>query len=99
MATEEPIMRSIRDHAGKCEDLYENLLLVMSRTSDEHYQIVQEQQQRFERWAGYLGVFAVPQASLDSRLESDPDIRDLVAQLLEILEKNIQYCESSATEW
>jgi hypothetical protein len=99
MATDEGTSQQIYDLAGNCEDLFGDLLSVLSRTSDRHYRIVQEHQQRFERWTGYLGVFAAPQASLDSRLKSDPDIRDLVIQLLEILERNIQHGESLVTGW
>ncbi|KAK6525213.1 hypothetical protein TWF694_005359 [Orbilia ellipsospora] len=63
----------------------------MSRTSVKDYWIIQEHQHRFECWTGFLGVFAAPQASLDSRLKSAPDIRKQVIQLLEILKRNIQH--------
>jgi len=99
MATDEDTNHQIYDLAENCEDLFEDLLLVLLRTSDKQYRIVQEHQQRFERWTGYLGVFAAPQASLDSRLKSDPDVRDLVTQLLEILKRNIQHGESLVTGW
>ena len=79
----------ISDLADKYKYLFEDLLSALSRTSDKYHRIVQEYQQRFDRWAGYLGVFAAQQASLDSRLKSDPDIRDLVVQLVEILERNV----------
>jgi hypothetical protein len=97
MATEEEASQKIYDLAGNCEDLFGGLLSVLSRTSDKHFRIVQEHHQRFERWAGYLGVFAAPQASLDSRLRSDADIHDLVIQLLKILQRNIQHGESLVT--
>ncbi|KAK6348438.1 hypothetical protein TWF718_006232 [Orbilia javanica] len=90
MATGQETKQQIYDLAGECEGLFGDLLSVLSRTSEKDCRIVQEHQQRFERWSGYLGVFAAPQASLDSRLKSTPDIRDLVVQLLEVLKRNIR---------
>ncbi|KAF3929712.1 hypothetical protein AA313_de0207455 [Arthrobotrys entomopaga] len=81
----------IYDLAEKCEHSFEELLLAYSRVSDKEYRIVLEHQQWFDRWAGFLGVFAIQQTSLDSRLRNVPDIRDLVVQLLGILKRNLQY--------
>ncbi|KAF3289921.1 hypothetical protein TWF970_003664 [Orbilia oligospora] len=91
MASDEDDIPQISDLAGECEDLFEDLQSLLSGISDKASRVVQGCQQRFERWASYLGVFAAPQASLDSRLKSTPDIRDLVIQLLLTLKRNIQY--------
>ncbi|KAF3938494.1 hypothetical protein ABW19_dt0205468 [Dactylella cylindrospora] len=91
MATDEESDQLIYDLAGNCERLFEELLLLLPQTGKNEHRVVLEHQQRFERWAGYLGVFAAPQASLDNRLKSAPGIRDQVVQLLEILERNIRH--------
>ncbi|KAI1085119.1 hypothetical protein F5B20DRAFT_575585 [Whalleya microplaca] len=41
-------------------------------------------------WAGYLGVFADEKAELNTRLRYSPDIRDLVVQLLNLLNRNLE---------
>lgn len=91
MATTEQDRRLIHDLADKCDVQFENLLMLLSRTNNTDQRAFLEQQYRFEQWTRYLGVFADPQASLDSRLDSAPDIRDLVLELLVVLERNIQH--------
>jgi hypothetical protein len=83
----------------QCEGLFESLLIAIYR-SNEQYQVVQAHHGRFERWTGYLGVFAANSASLDTRLESSPEIRDVVIRLLEIIERNIQHgiCSNQGVE-
>ncbi|KAF3291491.1 hypothetical protein TWF970_000704 [Orbilia oligospora] len=83
--------QQIYDLAQDCERLFGELLSALSVTSDKQYRVVLEHQQRFESWASFLGVFAAYQTSLDSRLKTTPDIRDLVVQLLEVLKRNVLY--------
>ncbi|KAK6535595.1 hypothetical protein TWF694_002050 [Orbilia ellipsospora] len=90
-ATSDEADQRIYDLAEDCEHLFEESLLAFSRVSDKEYRVVLEHQQRFDRWAGFLGVFAVQQTSLDSRLRNTPDIRDLVIQLLGTLKRNLQH--------
>ncbi|CAM1510952.1 Fc.00g084650.m01.CDS01 [Cosmosporella sp. VM-42] len=89
MATGVEPVHKIYTIAGLCESSFGDLLSVLS--SEEHRQIAQECQQRFARWATYLGVFANPQASLDSRLKLNPDLHIQVVRLLDTIERNLRY--------
>jgi hypothetical protein len=82
--------RDIFDLANICEDLF-------SRYADPNLALPEPkaradlQQQRFEVWASYLGVFARYDVSLDRRLEYSEEIRDLVMQLLSLMRRNLDF--------
>lgn len=77
--------------AYQCNQLFQTLSSALSaRKATPEHRVVRDSHQRFELWAGYLGAFADPKASLDSRLRYSPEICDLVLQLLRILQRNIQ---------
>ncbi|RSM01129.1 hypothetical protein CDV31_011493 [Fusarium ambrosium] len=86
---------SIYDLALQSEQDLEKLQMLFASKNDDHSRLIQRQRERFQHWAGHLGVFAVPQASLDHRLENAPQTRDLILQLLRTLEKNIQHGQST----
>ncbi|KAF3311133.1 hypothetical protein TWF173_008586 [Orbilia oligospora] len=79
--------------AGTCDSLLTDLLsvLLQNKGTQKEYRVVQEYQQRFESWAGYLGVFAATQASLDNRLKYRPDIEEQVIKLLGMVKRNAVY--------
>ncbi|KAF3165736.1 hypothetical protein TWF225_008954 [Orbilia oligospora] len=90
--------------AATCGTVLTDLLLVLSKKkkTQREYRVVQEYQQRFESWAGYLGVFAATQASLDNRLKYRPDIEAQVIRLLGVVKRNAVYglrFESSGTSY
>ncbi|KAF3166453.1 hypothetical protein TWF788_011619 [Orbilia oligospora] len=93
IATDWGDCRRIYHLSRRCETLLTDLLSVLSQNQNTQTEcrVVQEYQQRFECWAGYLGVFAPPQASLDSRLQYRFDAEDQVLKLLELVEKNVRY--------
>lgn len=76
--------------ACECEELFKN------RLSQEHSPLVAsllaEYQQRFSIWTAYLGVFARPSQSLDRRLQTLHDIRDIVLRLLGLLKRALLLC-------
>lgn len=95
MATTGPIAaagkkRDIFDLANICEDLF-------SRYADPNLPLPEPkaradlQQQRFEVWASYLGIFAPYDVSLDRRLEYSEEIRSLVIQLLSLMRRNLDF--------
>ncbi|KAL6815028.1 hypothetical protein J3E69DRAFT_105352 [Trichoderma sp. SZMC 28015] len=81
--------------ACECEELFKN------RLSQEHSPLVAsllaEYQQRFSIWTAYLGVFARPSQSLDRRLQTLHDIRDIVLRLLGLLKRALLLFEPSGT--
>ncbi|RSL93297.1 hypothetical protein CEP52_013342 [Fusarium oligoseptatum] len=85
----------IYDLALQSEQDLEKLQMLFASKNDDQSRLIQRQRERFQHWAGHLGVFAVPQASLDHRLENAPQTRDLILQLLRTLEKNIQHAFKS----
>jgi hypothetical protein len=48
---------------------------------------------RFHLWAAYLGVYAVPRVSFDSRLNDDKKTKCMVLELLEMVQRNLQWGE------
>ncbi|RTE81440.1 hypothetical protein BHE90_004068 [Fusarium euwallaceae] len=86
---------SIYGLALQSEQDLEKLQMLFASKNDDRSRLIQRQRERFQHWAGHLGVFAVPQASLDHRLENAPQTRDLILQLLRTLEKNIQHAFKS----
>ncbi|PVH67866.1 hypothetical protein DL98DRAFT_600035 [Cadophora sp. DSE1049] len=82
--------REIFGLANICEDLF-------SRYADPNIPLPEPkaradlQQQRFELWASYLGVFAPYNVSLDRRLEYSEEIRNLVMQLLCLVRRNLDF--------
>lgn len=92
MAAGEPDHQiSIYDFAETCEALFDQLLTVLSTAGEDHYQTAQQLRSSFERWAGFLGVFAAQHVSLDRRLESSPQIRDRFLRLLKVVERNAEH--------
>ncbi|KAK1763246.1 hypothetical protein QBC33DRAFT_248359 [Phialemonium atrogriseum] len=47
-------------------------------------------QERFRSWAAYLGVFALKNVSLDTRLRFEPEIRDLAMLLLDVCRSDLR---------
>ncbi|KAI9684270.1 MAG: hypothetical protein M1822_005743 [Bathelium mastoideum] len=52
---------------------------------------IEELRGRFNQWAAYVGAFAAPRASLDARLARNGDIRDMVLELLYMIQSNLKW--------
>jgi hypothetical protein len=78
--------------ACSCEVLFEQCA-TQSAQPTSVADLVAEYQQRFAIWAAHLGVFARKSQSLDRRLRNHVDIQDLVARLLDILQRSLGQCE------
>lgn len=53
--------------------------------------------QRFHIWASNIGVFtSSSNATLDKRLEYSDEVKDLVIQLLSLMERNLKFGESKS---
>lgn len=46
----------------------------------------------FNLWAAGIGASACHKASLDARLSLKPDVRDVVAKILQVLKSNVDDC-------
>ncbi len=73
-----------------CSGLFQTYLTA-SVTSEPRRNIADELCGRFNLWAAYTGAFASPKASLDARLADHEDIKDMVLELLVMVERNIRY--------
>ncbi|KAI0891513.1 hypothetical protein F4806DRAFT_482815 [Annulohypoxylon nitens] len=51
---------------------------------------LEETRQKFNAWVSYLGVLATGHASLEHRLRFSTEIRDMVMELLCLLERNLR---------
>lgn len=90
-AGSDPARESILTRASACEPHFdEGLRLLSSNHEDQIYATgLSRLQQRFKDWAGYLGVFASGNGSLDQRLKRHPQHRDLVVYALDMLKGNL----------
>ncbi|RSM04459.1 hypothetical protein CEP52_006828 [Fusarium oligoseptatum] len=59
------------------------------RITEPRRDIAEELRGRFNLWAAYAGAFAAPKASLDARLVAHSDIKDMVLELLVMVQRNI----------
>ncbi|RSL71943.1 hypothetical protein CEP54_001049 [Fusarium duplospermum] len=66
--------------------------------SEQSLALVGELRGEFKTWAAYIGTFAVPRASLDARLVSHSDIKDMVLDLLVVLEQNLKWARENQLE-
>jgi len=76
----------IYSQALECKDLFFKYLKVPSLYSTQVFGC----QRRFLTWASFLGVFASKSASLDRRLEFNPEFKELVMSMLQVLKRNLQ---------
>ncbi|KAH7308886.1 hypothetical protein B0I35DRAFT_463803, partial [Stachybotrys elegans] len=90
--------------ASTCASNFYNTLQLLGEEKDEKYEgIFRKFEKRFLDWAAYLGVFAEGNGSLDYRLKSHPQYRDLVLLVLDMLNVSLvqtttEPSESSADE-
>ncbi|RSL42018.1 hypothetical protein CEP53_012425 [Fusarium sp. AF-6] len=85
-------------HASRaCLALFDEYMTDMS-LSEQSLALVGQLRGEFKTWAAYIGAFAVPRASLDARLVSHSDIRDMVLDLLMVLEQNLKWARKTQLE-
>lgn len=88
MSAPTPTASACYELAKSCQDLfkiYVARLLASSTSADAG-----EQQARFNIWAANMGVFADERASLDHRLKEDNEVRTMVIQLLDLINRNLE---------
>lgn len=83
---------NISGMAGACQDLFQKCT-GQQRLSSADRSRAELQRQRFHVWASYLGVFASDNTALDKRLEYSDEVRVIVVQLLELMERNLRFGE------
>jgi hypothetical protein len=76
--------------AQRCSKHFQHHLETADGTGEDCLAI-EELRGRFNQWAAYVGAFAVPRASLDARLSSHEDIRDMVLELLYMIQSNLKW--------
>ena len=92
MDREDDGTQRIYDTAVICSNLFEqcvNSSIVPSPKSKDDF--ATELRGRFNLWAAYVGAFAAPKASLDARLVAHGDIRDMVVDLLVMIQANMRH--------
>jgi hypothetical protein len=74
---------------------------VLSTVNDRHpwFRMVLAAFERFELWAGFMGVFSNEKASLDQRLKFNSDLVKAIAQMLELLCKTLESSMFDATRF
>lgn len=80
----------IYDAASLCAKSFAHHLDTDNGTASNYLEI-EELSARFNQWAAYVGAFAMPRASLDARLAPYEDIRDMVLELLYMIQDNLTW--------
>jgi hypothetical protein len=81
---------NIYNTARLCSELLERIL----ESTDSGSQLflpAEELRGRFHLWAAYLGVYAVPRASVDARLDGDRKTKNMLLELLQMVQRNLQW--------
>ncbi|KAE8447646.1 hypothetical protein EG329_010617 [Mollisiaceae sp. DMI_Dod_QoI] len=86
---EERDAQSIYDASLVCSTLFERYLDSSATPLNDDFAV--ELRGRFNLWAAYVGAFATPKASLDARLLAHRDIRDMIMELLVMIQANMSY--------
>ena len=68
-----------------CLVSFENCVRISTDLDLQRQSSLEDQSARFSIWASGMGVFAEPKVSLDHRLRGVPDVRNMVAGLLDVL--------------
>ena len=76
-----PISASTR----ACLVSFEHCTRISTNLDLQRQSSLEDQSARFSIWASGVGVFAEPKVSLDHRLRGVPDVRGMVAGLLDVL--------------
>jgi hypothetical protein len=82
----EPIYVASRE----CSATFDNYISSLPGASQAHGNLL-ELRGLFRQWAAYVGAFAAPKASLDARLQNHDAIREIVLDLLFMLQQNLQW--------
>jgi len=82
----EPIYVASRE----CSDIFENYVDSLPGASQAHETLL-ELRSLFRQWTAYVGAFAVPKASLDARLQNHGAVREIILDLLFMLQQNLQW--------
>ena len=77
--------------ARSCDTLFSKCCEDVHILGDENFTKARLQHERFYLCTSYLGVFTEYKASLDKRLEHSSEIKNLVIQLLAILQVNLEF--------
>ncbi|RSM05459.1 hypothetical protein CEP52_006275 [Fusarium oligoseptatum] len=94
---EQPSSEPIYCASRNCLALFDEYIIDASLPT-QSLALVGELRGQFKTWAAYIGAFAVPRASLDARLVSHDDIRDIVLDLLTVLEQNLKWARENQLE-
>jgi len=79
----------IYDLAEQCARLFKDAKAILSGRPGNQFLVVLEYEQRFQQWAADFGVFAEPRVPIDARLGRRRGLRQVILELLQMLEVNL----------
>ncbi|KAF5602526.1 WD domain-containing protein [Fusarium pseudocircinatum] len=79
-------LQDIYSRALECKILFHQYSTISTPYSKE----ISKYQQRFLTWTSFLGVFTSESASLDRRLEFNPEVKEPVVAMLQVLQRNLE---------
>jgi hypothetical protein len=80
---------TIAGRAQACTIRFNEVVIQANQTTSEF----EDQLARFNIWAANIGVFAEAHASLDYRVRNNPKVKDMMMQMLQGLQKKLQFGE------
>ncbi|RTE68477.1 hypothetical protein BHE90_017145 [Fusarium euwallaceae] len=89
MAAIQSEMEGINGTIGRCDGLFEKVLVVFTDTTENHYQVILDYQRRFQAWAKSLGAFGTSRAPSSSLPQPTPGPSVLILKLLKTVELNL----------
>lgn len=82
---------TIYDAAQLCSKEFERQLGAANDAAGVNYRELNELWGRFNDWAAYAGAFAVPRASLDAQLAPQEKTKNMVLELLDMVQGNLEW--------
>jgi hypothetical protein len=79
---------SIYESACVCSELFERHVSALSALKPDHA-FARELWGRLNLWAAYVGAFSPSKASLDARLVEHDDVKEMVIELLDMIQRNL----------
>lgn len=90
MMSQDESDQSIYASATACSRLFDQYIGSSTDPAKrEDHDVALELFGRFELWAAYVGAFASPKLSLDARLVDHPEIKEMVLELLIMIQRNL----------
>jgi hypothetical protein len=85
-----PNQASVYELTACCSQSFEELLQLLSKAKADVFDAAETQVGRLNIWTSNVGALANKNASLDYRLRNSHDIKEMIIQLLQLMDRNLR---------